>query len=415
VGSNPTLCTLSAFMEKTREKVFQKIVLNTAAPVSNREDEMTTEAPPTISPSLKKGIAIAALLGYTVLALYLFYFIGIGELVSVIRTVNVGVYALALACVIMSLTFHTLVWFQLLNAVGIPLGFRRAYVLYWVGVFVDNLIPGGWSGDLFKAYLLNKDPAVESGKAVASVVAKNMYEAIFNLGNMVVGVVLLVLNYTFEGSLLITIGGIMLFLTMPLALLLGASFKPEGAKKLVASLFRLLSRIGKNRWHLDELQRKVEKALGDYHEGMQTLLKEPGMLFKPMVLSFFAWAFEVITLLFVFASLGQFIPFDKVLIVRSIAGNIEAQGYAFVGFANVITTQLYGALGVPFAVGASVALLGGAVVFWLRTGVSYTAFHYTMFSNKPLSFIKSTIGKNSNPKDNKSGARKQSEERHPQS
>jgi uncharacterized protein (TIRG00374 family) len=59
------------------------------------------------------------------------------------------------------------------------------------GVFVDNLIPGGWSGDLFKAYLLNKDPTVESGKAVASVVAKNMYETIFNLGNMIFGIILL--------------------------------------------------------------------------------------------------------------------------------------------------------------------------------------------------------------------------------
>jgi uncharacterized protein (TIRG00374 family) len=257
--------------------------------------------------------------------------------------------------------------------------------LYWVGVFVDTLIPGGWSGDLFKAYLLNKDPAVESGKAVASVVAKNMYEAIFNLSNMIVGVVLLLLNYTFEGSLLITLGAIMILLTLPLVILLVASFKPTGAKKIVAALFHLLSRMNRNRkQHLDELQRKVNKALGDYHDGMKILLRNPGVLFKPMLLSFFAWGFEVITLLFVFASLGQLIPPDKVIIVRSIAGNVEAQGYAFVGYAQIITSELYRALGVPFIIGASVALLGGVVMFWLKTGISYTAFHYTLFSqNSP--------------------------------
>jgi len=345
----------------------------------------TAESSPVISPSMKKGILLAALVGYAILAIYLFYFVGIGDLFSVVRKMNVGIFAFAIVSVVISLTFHTLVWLQLLNSVGIRLGFRRSYILYWVGVFVDNLIPGGWSGDLFKAYLLNKDPNVESGKAVASVVAKNMYEAIFNLGNMVVGIVLLTLNYTFEGSLLITLGGIMLLLTMPLAILLVASSKPNGAKKIVASLFAFVSRIRRKRLNLGELQAKVEKALGDYHEGMQILLQKPTMLLKPVVLSFFAWAFEIITLLFTFASVGQFVPLDKVIIVRSIAGNVEAQGYAFMGYAQIVTTELYKALGVPFVIGASIALLGGTAIFWVKTGISYTAFHHTLFAEKHVS------------------------------
>jgi uncharacterized protein (TIRG00374 family) len=339
---------------------------------------MTTDKLPSINPSMKL-IVVPALLGYSALALYLFYFVGIGELILAVERVNIGIYALAIASVIVSLMFHTLVWFQLLKALQIRLTFRKTYVLYWVGVFVDNLIPGGWSGDLFKAYLLNKDPTVQSGKAVASVVAKNMYEAIFNLFNMILGIVLLLLNYTLEGSLLIALGGIMMLLTLPLIILLVVSFKLEGAKKVIAGLFRFLSRVGRNRWHLDELQTKINKALGDYHEGMKILVQNPRMLFKPMVLSFFAWGFEVVTLLFVFASLGQLISPDKVIIVRSIAGNVEAQGYAFAGYAQIITSEIYRALGVPFVIGASVALLGGVGLFCLKTVISYIAFHYTIF------------------------------------
>ncbi len=342
---------------------------------------MTAENRPAISPALKKWIFLAALIGYAVLAVYLFYFVGIGDLLSVVRQMNIGIFVFAIISVVLSLTFHTLVWLQLLNAVGIKLGFRRSYTLYWVGVFVDNLIPGGWSGDLFKAYLLNKDPNVESGRAVASVVAKNMYEAIFNLANMLAGIALLTLNYRFEGSLLIAVGGVMLLLTVPLAILLVASFKPAGAKKMVASLFGFVSKMRRS-WNPANLQVKVEKALGDYHEGMQILLQNPGILLKPMLLSFFAWAFEIITLLFTFASLGQFVPLDKVVIVRSIAGNVEAQGYAFMGYAQIVTTELYRALGVPFFIGASVALLGGTVLFWMKTGISYSAFHYALFSKK---------------------------------
>jgi hypothetical protein len=114
---------------------------------------------------------------------------------------------------------------------------------------------------------------------------------------------------------------------------------------------------------------------------MNILLQNPRVFFKPMLLSFFAWGFEVITLIFVFASLGELIPPDKVIIVRSIAGNVEAQGFALAGYSQVITSELYRTLGVRFAIGASVALLGGTVIFWLKTGISYVAFHYTIFSS----------------------------------
>ena len=334
-----------------------------------------------INPSVKKWIVISTLLGYTALLIYLFYFVGIGELISVLGTVNLRIYVLVLISVVISITFHALVWFQLLNYVKIKLGFRRTYVLYWLGVFVDNLVPGGWSGDLFKAYLLSRDPELDTGKAVASVVAKNVYEAIFNLGNMIVGLVLLFLNYTLPGTILFSIGFIMLLLTLPLTVVLGISFKPKGAKKALRLLVSFLSRISRNRWKLNKFQANTEKALEHYHDGMQLLLEKPRMLFKPMVLSFFAWGFEIVTLLLVFASLGQgIVPIDKVVIVRSIAGNVEAQGYAFAGYAQIVTTTLYSILGVLPAIGASVALLGGVVVFWLKTGISYAAFHCTVFS-----------------------------------
>ncbi len=61
---------------------------------------------------------------------------------------------------------------------------------------------------------------------------------------------------------------------------------------------------------------------------------------------------------------------------------MEAQGYGFMGYAQIVTTELYKALGVPFFIGASVALLGGTAIFWVKTGISYTAFHHTLFGKK---------------------------------
>ncbi len=338
---------------------------------------------PTISTSLRKCIIIVALLGYIAMLFYLFYFVGIEELISVIKEVNLTIYALALSSVLISLIFHTLVWFQLLKSLSIKISFRKTHVLYWVGVFIDNLIPGGWSGDLFKAYLLNKDPKVQSGKAVASVVAKNLYETIFNLGSMGLGLILLLLNYTLEGSLLIALGGIMLLLTTPLIILLIASFRPKSAEKVIDTTFNVFNKATRKCFKLSELKSKVKKGFGNYHEGMRILLGNRRVLLNPVLFSFIAWGLEIITLLLVFTSLGAIISPDKVIIVRSVAGNVEAQGFAFAGYAQILTTTLYTVIGVNLGIAASAALLGGVIVFWLKTGISYIAFHITVFS-KPL-------------------------------
>ena len=69
------------------------------------------------------------------------------------------------------------------------------------------------------------------------------------------------------------------------------------------------------------------------------------------------------------------------IIVRSIAGNVEAQGYAFAGYAQILTTALYNALGINPGLAASVGILGGVVVFWLKTAISYVAFHCVIFAD----------------------------------
>jgi uncharacterized protein (TIRG00374 family) len=329
----------------------------------------------------KRVILISAIIGYAALILYLIFFVGIFDLFETLGKVNLLVYALALSSVALSILFHTLVWFKLLNYLSIKISFRRTLSLYWVGIFVDNLIPGGWSGDLFKAFLLSREPNVEGGKAVASVVIKNMYEAIFNLGNMVLGLVLLLLNYSFESSILFSIGMVMVLLTLPLVILLVISFKPEGAKKVVAAFMRGISRLSRDRSNLKKFEAEIDKLLDDYHEGMKSLLQKPKMLTKPLVYSLFAWGFEVFTLFLVFAALGFVVMPDEVIIVRSIAGNIEAQGYAFAGYAQIVATALYTTLGIQQALAASAALLGGVVVFWLKTAVAYIAFHFVVFGN----------------------------------
>ena len=75
--------------------------------------------------SFKKWVVISAIIGYAALAIYLLYFVGFFNLVAEIGKVNLGIYLLAIGAVIVSITFHTLVWFKLLNYVRNQTGFPQ--------------------------------------------------------------------------------------------------------------------------------------------------------------------------------------------------------------------------------------------------------------------------------------------------
>jgi uncharacterized protein (TIRG00374 family) len=339
------------------------------------------EPPKPVPIRVRRLILVSAVIGYAALIVYLIFFVGLFDLFAVLGKIDVGVYALALTAVMLSIFFHTVVWYKLLQYLSIKVSFRKTFSLYWVGIFVDSIVPGGWFGDIFKAYLLSREPNVESGKAVASVVAKNVYEAIFNLGNMVLGIALLILNYTYESVILFSLGLVMVLMTLPLVVLLIISFRPEGAKRMVAFFIRGIARFSRNRWNLKKFEAEVDKLLDDYHLGMKTLLQKPKRLTQPLIYSFFAWALEIATLFLVFAALGFIVLPNEVIIVRSIAGNIESQGYAFAGYAQIVATSLYTTLGIQQALAASAALLGGVIIFWLKMGLAYVAFYFVVLAN----------------------------------
>jgi len=353
------------------------------------------EPPHPVPVSIRKFVLVSTIIGYAILVMYLVFFINLSDLFEVLGKIHLGIYALAIGSMVLSIVFHTIVWYKLLQYLSIKLSFRKTFNLYWVGIFIDRIVPGGWSGDLFKVYLLSREKDIEGGKAVASVVTKNMYEAIFNLCSMVLGLVLLVLNYSYESAILFSIGIVMVLLALPVVVLLIISFRLAEAKKIVAAFIGGITRLSRNRWNVKKFEGEIFKLLDNYNLGMKILLKKPRMLTKPAFFSFLAWACEIATLFLVFAALGSIVMPNEVLIVRSIAGNIESQGYAFAGYAQIVATSLYTTLGIQQALAASAALLSGVIVFWLKTGLSYVAFYFVVLANygKPLP-IKASKPKN---------------------
>ncbi len=245
----------------------------------------------------------------------------------------------------------------------------------------DALVPGGWSGDVFKGYLLVKDTHADTGRTAASIVIKNILELAVTLGALVSGLVFLFLNYSLDGWVLVSFGTIMILLALPLIIVIFLSMHLGAARRLVVFLRRTFlsakrGRVGND----DSFDAKLEKTLLEYHDGLRTMKTNPKSMFSPIVFQIMAWAFDILTLFLIFYSIGYFAFPDKIIIVNSIVGNLQVQGFAFAGFTQIVSSSLYAVLGILPAVSSASVLLAGFAVFWFRFVVSFFAFQCMVFS-----------------------------------
>jgi uncharacterized membrane protein YbhN (UPF0104 family) len=118
----------------------------------------------TEKPQFKKWVTLSAVLGFTVFILYLVLFTDFTQVGIEIAGMNLPIYLLAFVFVVCSTIFNALNWKAILNTLQVETTFSRIFSLTWVAIFIDSLIPGGWTGDLFKTYLLAKDKEVQDPK-----------------------------------------------------------------------------------------------------------------------------------------------------------------------------------------------------------------------------------------------------------
>jgi uncharacterized protein (TIRG00374 family) len=330
-------------------------------------------------PTFKKWVTLSAVLGFAVFMLYLFFFTNFTEVGKVISKTNVAIYALAFVSIIGSAVFNALNWKAILNNLGVESTFSRMFNLTWVGTFIDALIPGGWTGDVFKTYLLAKDKPGSGSKAAASIIIKDVMELLVILGSLIVGMILLILNYTVSSILLIAIGITLTFLALPLVLIVYLSTNIKATEKLLGIVERLGARIKGKKSNGPALQDKVHQQLTEFREGIMTIKANPKSMLKPIVYQVFTWVFDVLALYAVFIAIGSYIGFDKVIITNTIVSNIQGQGVALAGFSQIVSSELYTVLGIFPAIAIASSLLAGFASFWFRLVVSFVYFQMTVF------------------------------------
>jgi uncharacterized protein (TIRG00374 family) len=333
----------------------------------------------TEKPSFKKWVTLSAVLGFAAFMAYLVFFTDFTEVAVVIGGTNVPVYILAFAFVIGSAVFNALTWKKILDNLAVETTFSRIFSLSWVGHFIDSLIPGGWTGDVFITYLLSKDKDVEGAKAAASIIIKDVLELFVVLGSLIVGMVLLALNYSISSLLMFAVGVTLVFLAVPLILIIYLSTNVGDTKKLLRAVERFIARIKGKPASASSLEDKINHQLTDFRDGIMSIKSNPKSMAKPIFFQTMTWIFDVLALLTVFIALGTAVGLDKVIITNTVVSTIQGQGVALAGFSQIIASELYTALGIPWFLAVASSLLAGFASFWFRLVVSFAYFQTTVF------------------------------------
>lgn len=322
----------------------------------------------------RKWVALSMIAGLAVLAFYLYSFVGVGNLIMTFESINLFYYMLGFVAVLASVFCLSLSWNNLLSGLQLRISRWRTFLFSWVGLFVDEVIPGGVSGDFFKAYLISKDSGLDTGKTVASVVVQKLFGVAIVLVTLVAGLTLLTLNYGLQPEFLIlSVVSISLLVALFVAFVY-FSIKPKATERVVGWIARLISLVRRKNWDRTRFRESAQKTLGPFHEGIQSIRGNPRVLIKAAFFSSLASVFDVLLVILVFSAIRFPVPVDKALIVYALTVSLQTSGVAVVGFTEVVMIQLYTELGVPFQLSAVATLLTRFASMWFKLSIAFVGF-----------------------------------------
>ena len=333
---------------------------------------------------MKRGIPFL-LIGLLIFVFYLYFFVGIPDMVMILQRVNLFYYSLAIVAVLLGMLFYSLVWQRLLNLLSVKTAFRKTFLYVSVGTFVDLLVPAeSVSGEISRAYLMSKNTNENTGKVVASVVSHRILSIAVTLSGLIIGSAFFILRYEPAGLVVNFIIIIAVCTAISLALLLYLCREERVTKKIVDWVIRLAVRIFRGRWQLTRLRSRAKRMLRDFYQGIAVLGKRPKGLVWPVVFSIAAWFFDLLITVLVFVSLGEYgVSISAVVIVYSVSIAIQAIPLGIPGVAGVVDivmTSLYTVLLLPFgispATSAAATLLTRIITLWFRLFVGYVAVQW---------------------------------------
>ena len=322
-------------------------------------------------------ILVLLLLGLASFIVYFLLFVDSASFIEVISQTNLAVYALAFAAYFVGIFCSSLVWHSLLNNLAIKATLKASFLFTWVGLFFDATIPQlGLSGDLARTYLFSKASNENAGRIGASVIGQKLMVITVTVVTFSVGLILVLLNYVMSTLTTVLVLTFLALSILSLFIIYYVSVRPKATDALLRLMVKI-ARFFRKSWNPEGFVLNAKETLGRFHEGIQLLKAKPKALVQPAVFSVLSWVLDIGVMFLVFTALGYPVPVDKVLIVYTLTGTLQAVGLGIFGINEIIMIESFKALGILPVLSISVTLLTRAVTLWFRLIVAYGAFQWT--------------------------------------
>lgn len=320
------------------------------------------------------------LIGLLAFALYLIFFIDIGEMIARIKQTSLPIYLLSVVATVIEMALFALAWHYFLKPLSATVSFKKAFAYSWVSNFIDLLIPAeSVSGEISRIYLVTAD-GVDAGKAAASVVTQRILGTFFIVGGLTIGALhLLILRVPFpsliQSLILLVVAAAAIFLSLIFVL----CFKENWTRKVIDKIIDLIESAGRGRWNLDTWRDKARKGTRAFYESLRAFSANPSKLVLPVGFSILSWFFSVLVYYLVFAAIGYNLDWTILVIVYSLIvalKSIPVGVPAEVGVTEIAMTALFGAFSVPSSISAAATVLIRIVTVWFRFIIGFGAVQW---------------------------------------
>ncbi len=317
------------------------------------------------------------ILGVAIFLVYLYFFVGFQQVALVVQDVDpvnfLIYYALAICTLLLVILFWTASWKSLLDGLCFKISFWHAFQYYWVGYFVDLIVPiQSVGGEVTRLYLVQRETKCGYGAIAASGITNRIISYIIVISGLSVGTVYLLTTSTVPefilSLLLLTWVGALAFLSV----LLYLAFASRAAEKLASGLLKFLQilRLRKNSAGLSP---RVLESLVLFREGFDFFRAHPRHVVKSFFFQLSAFILNLFMYIWVFYSLGlNNVPISFFIVVYFLAGAVDyAAGVLSVGTVEILLTNIFIFYSISAAKSGVTAIVLRTLLFWIPLIVGY--------------------------------------------
>jgi uncharacterized protein (TIRG00374 family) len=263
-------------------------------------------------------------------------------------------------------------WRTLLGALSIKIGFRKAFAFYWIGYFLDLILPcQSVCGDVTRIYLVQKETQGNYGVIAAAGITNRLVAYSIVAGGLTTGLVYVLASPNVPEFarffLMISWVGAMAFLSV----LFYLALSKNAADKLVHFALRILKALHIRRY--SHPSPRLIQSLESFHDGFDFFRMHPRFLITPIIFQFFSFILNFGVYVLVFYSLGfGYQLLDLYIVVYFLAGAIQDATAAFsVGGLEILLTSIFIFYGIAPALSVVAATILRSVTFWFPLIVGY--------------------------------------------